>query len=80
MLRIKKDVSLEKLEEYGFIIVNNHNSDYYQIKIKDFNTFKIIIKPISREILIDTGANYINNLNLLFDLIQDGLVEKVEEE
>lgn len=80
MLKIKDDFSLEKLKDYGFKIYDSHVSDYYIKYIKNDNHCNLTIKAISRVIVLDTGANYIENLDTLYDLIKADLVEKVEEE
>lgn len=64
MLKIKPDVDLKELEKFGF-----------ELEIDDFNGEKLVtegltIWDIDREV-------WGTNLDLLFDLIQAGLVEKV---
>lgn len=64
MLKIKPDVDLKELEKFGF-----------ELEIDDFTGEKLVtegltIWDIDREV-------WGTNLDLLFDLIQAGLVEKV---
>ena len=64
MLKIKDNVDLKELEKFGF-----------ELKTDDFNGEKLVtggltIWDIDREV-------WGTNLDLLFDLIQAGLVEKV---
>lgn len=64
MLKIKDNVDLKELEMFGF-----------ELEIDDFNGEKLVtegltIWDIDREV-------WGTNLDLLFDLIQAGLVEKV---
>ena len=81
MLKIKDDVDLKELEKYGFK-KEPTKSYYYKeideqiyIEIQIFNTDEYI-RP--REININTEhGSFFNNLELLYDLIKDGLVEKV---
>lgn len=78
MLKIKDDIDLEVLEKYGFkkqYDINTGNLRQYQHKNFDF--VYVLVKD--RE-LTATPVEYgepkrINDL--LYDLIKDGLVEKV---
>ena len=70
MLKIKDNVDLKELEKnYKDIIV-------YPSVYRDFYLF--INKDRSIEIPVDYGS-IINELDTLYDLIKDGLVEKVEK-
>lgn len=89
MLRIKKDIPLKKLEDYGFEIFGKFArkifwQTYGEITIED-DTWLVIDNGVIW--LIENGAKesnerYFGNpqLDTIYDLIQDGLVEKVEEE
>lgn len=73
MLRIKKEVKLEKLEEFGF-----KNYEYINLLIlrKNEHDFASIDKRNKQyEILDLCNLTY----NLTYDLINLGYVEKVEE-
>ena len=74
MLRIKKEVKLEKLEEFGF-----KNYEYINLLIlrKNEHDFASIDKRNKQyEILDLCNLTY----NLTYDLINLGYVEKVKEE
>lgn len=80
MLKIRDDVDLKELEKFGF------KPDYYvdsKVYVKEFRkglSYKeyIIIWFNDREIQIRNNGQIL--LTTLCDLIQAGLVEKVEEE
>lgn len=71
MLRIKKDVDLKELEKFGF-----EKDEEEQYMIKDLDIF---VDTEEKELVLDFGFNN-ENIMVLYDLIQAGLVEKVEEE
>lgn len=85
MLKIKDEIDLKELEKFGFKKANKYAYGYY---FKDFDDyFRVAIcKPIyehnDREIFIDTPCELYEVIDdythLIFDLIQAGLVEKVE--
>lgn len=89
MLKIKDNVDIKELEKYGFrILINKAIGNYYFKKAycndeNDSRLFYTICERTSdmfmkRIIYIDsTGDSRLDNT--LYDLIQDGLVEKVEE-
>jgi len=80
MLKIKNNVDLKELEEYGFQQSINDIYEYYFIRLTASSNYAVlIISPITRKLTIDTGNTYIDELNVLYDLIKDGLVEKVED-
>ena len=78
MLKIKDDVDLKKLEKYGFKI---HKTKEWYCYDVDKRT-DLFIKPLTKQIIF-TAYNDLNrditNIDILHDLIKDGLVEKVEE-
>ena len=85
MLKIKDNVDLKELEKYGFTtskkIKDKYNFDTKLVKAvfkceDDFNTM-----TISNKKSIDLTDYYENIkwLDTLYDLIKDGLVEKVDE-
>jgi hypothetical protein len=87
MLKIKDNVDLKELEKFGFKKTKEYAYGYYFKDIDDY--FRIAIcKPIyehkDREIFIDTIGDLDDVIddynNVIFDLIQAGLVEKVVEE
>lgn len=79
MLKIKDNVDLKELEKYGFKYSSFEDWHYF------FDNLSISLGD-NREIVIDFNDDdyceleiAINLLNLLYDLIQDGLAEKVDE-
>lgn len=80
MLKIKDDVDLKELEKYGFIkdsyCPNNILPDYDYC----YNFLRIDI--YNKKIFISSGVDEVNGdkeIIKLYDLIKDGLVEKVKE-
>lgn len=77
MLKIKDNIDLKELEKYGFEqrLANWH----YEL---DRDYYVVTIDIVDREIYI--GNDYYDNdyetkiPNTLYDLIKDGLVEKVD--
>mgnify|MGYP005810948859 CR=1 FL=1 len=82
MLKIKDNVDLKELENYGFVEDEWYDDKFYKYDLKDGRTY-ITIGIDDREIGIPTSlygdipAVYINNLDIIYTLIQTGLVEKV---
>ena len=78
MLKIKDNVDLKELEKYGFN--NKYYVDEYvyskELIIGTHYKEEIVVWVKDREIQV---ANSIRILNTLYDLIKDGIVEKVEE-
>ena len=77
MLKIKDNVDLKELEKFGFEIKDG----CYQYRLDDEFTCMVLK---NRWICIDycdfvnyENTNFVRNLDILFDLIQAGLVEKV---
>jgi hypothetical protein len=92
MLKIKDSVDLKELEKFGFTYhkewydhrpIDEDNQSYYEFDLDDNRTY-IVVGTLDREIGISTSlygdfpSQYIDNLNVLFDLIKADLVEKVE--
>lgn len=78
MLKIKDDVDLKELEKFGFKI-NNTVIDTNKINCLTFEF--LTISQTTRYIDICSGYDEINGyeeIEKLFDLIQAGLIEKVE--
>lgn len=75
MLKIKDNVDLKELEKFGFEL---NSKEWFE---KDANNGYLYVKPISKEIVyspVNTARDI--ECNDLYDLIQAGLVEKVEDE
>ena len=85
MLKIKYNVDLKELEKYGFESRNYlFGNKIYQtpISLREDNSNKPCLRVRSYTREIETyGKGKINdpNVYLLYDLIKDGLVEKVED-
>lgn len=79
MLRIKNDINLEELEKFEFKPRYYLNEKVYEKKLEKGLFYKeyIIIWWKDREIQIRNNGQIL--LNTLYDLIQAGFVEKVEE-
>ena len=78
MLKIKDNVDLKELEKFGFELkTDKYTGEYYYLE--GYLNDEIIIYTENRVlILITIDCEKINNA--IFDLIQAGLVEKVEDE
>ena len=74
MLKIKDNVDLKELEKYGLKQEWNYKTKLYD---GDYycNSFKVCK---NRHINPYNGTNH-NRYDVMFDLIKDGLVEKVKE-
>lgn len=83
MLKIKDDVDLKELEKFGF---KENQGKYVKWEKCEWISEAIYVYKETKEILIYLDDEYYkcccgeNVLNILFDLIQAGLVEKVEEQ
>lgn len=78
MLKIKDNVDLKELEKFGFKKYGGvHTYDLYE---NYGDCVSIQVAPENK--IIDMSINYedgiIDNLDIIYDLIQAGLVEKVE--
>lgn len=72
MLKIKDDVDLKELEKFG--LVESHN---YFTK---FNEYDVDVLTISKDDKLIELFSDDTAVEILFDLIQAGLVEKVGDE
>ena len=81
MLKIRDGLDLKELEKYGF----EHHTMVYVKEIKRSSEFfeeakTIYVEETDRKISIHKGLfNVDEELDTLYDLIKDGLVEKVNE-
>lgn len=78
MLKIKDNIDLKELEKFGFDFIERNN------EYRFFGTEQIIVMCKNRHIYVeDTGSFGIvedEPLDILFNLIQAGFVEKEGEE
>ena len=80
MLKIKDNVDLKELEKYGFEVRKDIIVENYVVNINDdkCSSARLIVIPLSRRLIIETHLTYISDkLDILYDLIQDDLIEKV---
>lgn len=80
MLKIKDSVDLKELEKFG-LKFNEENGRYEYIERNIDGETYIFINSWNKKILFVQRKNYDNVcLEILYDLIQAELVEKVEKE
>jgi len=81
MLKIKDDVNLKELERFGFEEISIGRGTKYQLK-KYIGKCEIYNIKIDTKKIIRFNQLSVNNElpDILYDLIQAGLVEKVREE
>lgn len=87
MLKIKENIDLKKLEKYGFKMTPNCFEPAYKefqntleadIQIRITNDRKVY--PIDDEDIYNlSNKNAFRMYDTLYDLIKDGIVEKVKE-
>ena len=82
MLKIKSDIDLKELEKYGFKRKFDENTgELWKYQCLHFQFVYVVIR--TRE--LNLSISYLDNeneeefYNLIFDLIKDGLVEKMED-
>ena len=75
MLKIKNDVDLKELEKFGFIYFNDVKSCRYGCLDYQKNYLEVFINN-ARVITMSSDKSIID-LDIIFDLIQADLVEKV---
>ena len=78
MLKIKDNVDLKELEKFGF---KKYGGVYTYDLYESYGDY-VSIQVAPENKIIDMSINYedgiIDNLDIIYDLIQAGLVEKVE--
>ena len=84
MLKIKEEVDLKELEKFGFVYIYHDKIYVKTVDDYSYEYNKIYIMPNDRIIIFghyqdEYGATDTKNLDTLYDLIQAGLVEKVED-
>lgn len=76
MLKIKDNVDLKDLGNYGFKL---NDEEEYEIRIKKNNILTIIVIEYERTIYVQSIGYVVQELDVLYDLIKADLVEKVED-
>lgn len=77
MLKIKDNVDLKELEKYGYVYKEQPGSGARK-RYELSNDFDVYVY-IDNRVLHFNRFNSNHQTDTLYDLIQDGLVEKVEE-
>lgn len=77
MLKIKDDVDLKELEKFGFTYFNDVRSCRYGCLDYQMDYLEVFINN-ARIITMSSGKSIID-LEVIYDLITAGLVEKVKE-
>lgn len=83
MLKIKDNVDLKELEKFGFEFDEYEEENYYNYFCGDNTTYlQVFVK--TRQIALNSGLYgdyprfyFDKQLDIIFDLIEAGLVEKV---
>ena len=86
MLRLKENISLKELEKFGFRYVEDRSfeGDFSHCYKSIGNNVELSISVQGRDIYAYTNTEenntyiFSDGLDVLFDLIQEGLIEKVE--
>lgn len=77
MLKIKDDVDLKVIEKFGFELFITDYREYCRKRLKTSgNSAFMIVKPITRQIIIDSENTFIQEIDLLYDLIKADMVVK----
>lgn len=74
MLKIKNDIDLKELDKYGF----KHNGEHDFIKHSNTGVVHLSVNEYTRFIGMLTSGGWRDDLDILYDLIKDGLVEKID--
>ena len=83
MLKIKQDIDLKELKKYGFIerTLKDGNKILYKPKKTEKDVIEIEVDLMTRELKLSQLHDLFHtHEDTLYDLIQAGLVEKVEVE
>lgn len=79
MLKIKDNVDLKELEKYGWEYYRDKLSSYYGCCLKTDEQIDWFINNAKIISMFEKNNKTARDLDTLYDLIKDGLVEKVEE-
>lgn len=75
MLKIKDNIDLKELENFGFKL---NDDEEYQLTIEKNNCRTICVVENDRTIYIQSIGYVVQELDVLYDLIKADLVEKVD--
>ena len=81
MLKIRDDVDLKELEKFGFEY-REYSSESSNYRFYDFtpnNSISVIQIEITSRLIYLNDNNKYDGLSKIYDLIQSGLVERVED-
>ena len=77
MLKIREEIDLKELEKYGFELDYFKN---YEKKLKGDKRFGLTVSKDNKSIFFeDEDCNKSYDLDTLYDLIKDGLIEKINK-
>lgn len=81
MLKIKDNVDLKELEKFGFELIGGEWSYYAFTAPRDDSEIRLYVDNTTREIStgIDPYVDVYSIHDKIYDLIQAGLVEKVDD-
>lgn len=82
MLKIKDNVDLKQLEKFGFKKTKSTGGDIYYYPIAwNYGLYIEVAVNVDRTISLDVNYEDFSSedIDIFYDLIQAGLVEKVEE-
>ena len=80
MLKIKEDIDLKELEKYGFELVKGYNYDFYKKTSNENIELTYYIDIDFKNVTVSTyDGDDVELDNTIYDLIKDGLVEKVDD-
>ena len=80
MLKIKDNVDLKELEKYGFKYERGYEWQGYKAYNLICDDYKLEVVDDDRLLILESYERYcyVAITSVLYDLIKDGLVEKVE--
>ena len=76
MLKIKENINLKELEKYGFELDKREVQAFYYTKNKYGDECIFGVDIFNRIIVLEMRGDF-ENFDVLYDLIKDGIVEKV---
>lgn len=81
MLKVKDNIDLKEFKNFGFVENGVNNKTYIkQFEYKELQAHIVVSRDKTKMVYISTndGYGWLPIDNTLFDIIQAGLVEKVE--